>query len=405
MKILFLHQNFPAQFRNHIHISQRNGDHISFLCLTHYGRYIPGVNRIAIKSKLPISSSKKTEYDRMIDCGNAYYNAFLNLNSKNYTPDVVVCHNGWGCGLRLRDVWPEVFIISYHEWWFSSKFLDTPKFLCKTSWMKDSFVNLSGSYKRNSLMALEMCHADLILSPTKWQRLTLPKLLRDTCHLCFDGVDTNYFKPLNFSYPAMPSVDNRLVLTYGTRGMEPIRGFPDFVILCKQLLQDDINLTIKIAGHDEVKYFQSLPPHSSSWGEWAKKELEPWLNDGKVQFVGVLDTKSYRSFLQNSDIHFYLSVDYVPSWSFFDALACGCSVVCWDTLSIRSIIHNLNCLNLSKANDATALKDTVELLLQDRCLRAHKSELARLEALRFSLDETSKKWSDLLHIESVRNFS
>ena len=50
MKILFLHPNFPAQFK---HISKHFsnlGNDVRFLCQSHYGRTLEGVVRMTIKN-------------------------------------------------------------------------------------------------------------------------------------------------------------------------------------------------------------------------------------------------------------------------------------------------------------------------------------------------------------------
>ena len=52
MNILFLHPNFPAQFK-HIatHLARDNNNDVKFICETHYGRRIKGVELIISTKK------------------------------------------------------------------------------------------------------------------------------------------------------------------------------------------------------------------------------------------------------------------------------------------------------------------------------------------------------------------
>ena len=50
LNVLFLHPNFPAQFK---HISKdiaQQGHRVKFLCQTHFGRTVDGVEKIVLKN-------------------------------------------------------------------------------------------------------------------------------------------------------------------------------------------------------------------------------------------------------------------------------------------------------------------------------------------------------------------
>ena len=49
MKILFVHPNFPAQFKHIAKAAAFNGHDVYFMCQTHYGRSIEGVKRLKLK--------------------------------------------------------------------------------------------------------------------------------------------------------------------------------------------------------------------------------------------------------------------------------------------------------------------------------------------------------------------
>ena len=115
-------------------------------------------------------------------------------------------------------------------------------------------------------MALELAAADELVSPTYWQRSQLPVTLQKRCQVIHDGIDTKFFKPSTKPY------NRDFVVTYGTRGMEPMRGFPQFVQAISAFAKTRENIVVKIAGNDEINYGGSPPPGGKfkSWGQWAK---------------------------------------------------------------------------------------------------------------------------------------
>ena len=122
MKILFLHPNFPAQFR---HISRHfaeEGSDVMFLCQTHYGRSIPGVKRMTLKDKKKekcFDNLYTHEFSRSKARSNLYRSAFLQLrDQQKWNPDIVISHSGWGCGLHVKEI-GQNNSITYLEWWFN----------------------------------------------------------------------------------------------------------------------------------------------------------------------------------------------------------------------------------------------------------------------------------------------
>ena len=59
MKILFLHPNFPGQFKHLSKAAARAGHEVKFLCQTHYGRSIEGVQRLKLTGKNSHEELKK----------------------------------------------------------------------------------------------------------------------------------------------------------------------------------------------------------------------------------------------------------------------------------------------------------------------------------------------------------
>ena len=200
--------------------------------------------------------ASKIEHDRSLYRAEAYREAFVSLKQQGWTPEIVISHCGWGCGLYIKDIWPNCRFIVYLEWWFDpnsklqKRFLRSPYFqLSEAANAKLTLRNLPSCY--------EMANADNIVSPTDWQRQQLPKRLQKHCIVIRDQFDQNIF------YPEPERQSSSPVLTYGTRGMEPMRGFPEFINTLPRVLQKWPQLRAEIAGTDTVNYGGVAPPEGS----------------------------------------------------------------------------------------------------------------------------------------------
>ncbi len=328
MNILFLHPNFPGQFRNLVKYFA-DGDHdVRFICQTHYNRKIAKVVRYCIKGELGDEELKKVTRDSISRASKlaSQYEKALKLLKKEWKPEIVISHSGWGCGTYVKTIWPETKHIAYSEWWFnpnSSLFNYDPE----NEYLGISKSSISKQWPRNSLQALELVCADLIVSPTSWQKSQLPKILQENCVVIYDGIDINKFNPL-------PKRKKSGVITYGTRGMEPMRCFPQFIKALPKVLSHTKTHTVEIAGLDEINY-AGKKPGDKTWKEWAVAYLEKNLILDRVKWVGRLPEKEYIRWLQNSECHIYLTHPYVASWSLVEAIFCGCCIVASDVEPVQ----------------------------------------------------------------------
>ncbi|WP_115125947.1 glycosyltransferase [Synechococcus sp. GEYO] len=393
--ILFIHTNCPAQFKGHIQYHLNKGDSVTFLCRTASGQLPKGVRCLKIKD--PRVSDDKfnnlTETQKMKVFKEVFATSYRQLSSQGFYPDLIVSHSGWGAGDALRLCWPKSKIISYIEWWFLEPSLAPMGMFSKTKWMSKSFLQTQKSSKRNSIIALEICQSDLLVAPTLWQKSMLPRLIKPLCNICFDGIDTDFFSPDT----TQRSNSRSLLLTYGTRGMEPLRGFPEFVLAAKELLTQRNDVCVEIAGLNQCFYYPSPPPTGKTWGDWAFKQLRPWIDQKKVRFLGRLNLKNYRAFLRRSDVHCYFSLDFVPSWSFFEAAAVGCNIVAWNTLSVKSLFTDLQSpVVLCEPGDPNSAFKHINELFNNPELRIEYSTRARVFSNKYSLSEFNLIWSKLL---------
>ena len=333
-RILFLHPNFPAQFKHLARAAAACGHDTRFLCQTHYGRSLAGVQRLKLKGNAShehLMAQGGDQIQRSATLAEQYRRGLVNLNASGWQPDVVISHSGWGCGLHVREVWPGCHHIAYVEWWFDPQ-SDFFRYDPNNADLKLGPQQATKLWRRNQAFALELVSADAIVAPTQWQARQLPPLLRERCHIIHDGVDLQRFKPDLQQFLTSPSL-----VTYGTRGMEPMRAFPQFIQGLLPLLKSNPEVRVEIAGEDSINYGGHPPKNFASWGKWAKQQLaDAGLND-RVHWQGYLNLDEYVQFLQRSHCHVHLSHPFVASWSLLEALACECPLVVSNVAPVREL--------------------------------------------------------------------
>ena len=335
----------------------KSGHDVRFLCQTHYGRTIQKVRRLCLKGELgdeELKKQAKGQFQTGQVMSEQYLRGMLKIKQEHWHPDVVISHSGWGCGLHVKELWPNCRHISYLEWWFNPQ-SDLLTFDPDNSQLGLGPKSVHKLWKRNQALALELVCADKIVAPSKWQKSQLPISLQKQCAVIFDGVDIQIFQPnQNF-------VSNVPLITYGTRGMEPIRCFPEFINELPYILKQWKDIKVEIAGNDEINYC-GQKPDEGSWGKWAIQKLEPWIKSGRVKFVGRLNQEKYVQWLQSSWCHVYLTQPFVCSWSLLESLACGCHLIASDLEVVREF-RNYGEFSLVDTRKSGFLRGPVQTLL------------------------------------------
>lgn len=364
MDILFLHRNFPAQFRHLAPaLAQQAGNTVVFL--TNNDKVeIPGVSKIVygLKRQVPPDSHRYTRfYEEGLIHAQGAADIALQLQQQGYKPDIIIGHS-WGPNLFMKDIFRNTPMLSYFEWFYSPEGAD---------------IGFDGSYQNederarirsiNSLFLEDLYTCDAGVSPTHWQKSRFPKEFHDKIKVIADGVDTSICKP-NPDAKFVVKDKNLLltakdeVLTYVSRGLEPYRGFPEFMQAVEQLLKKRPNLQVVIAGENRVCY--DTKPIKELYKEKMLRELD--LDMSRVHFVDRVPFFEYVNLLQISSCHVYLTVPFVLSWSFLDAMAVGCCIVSSKTAPVQEVmVDNYNGL-LVDFYDVDALADRVNYALDNQ---------------------------------------
>lgn len=340
MRVLFLHQNAPGQFRHLApHLATDPANQVVFL--SERSAAVPG--RVHwLRYPAPEASGPATHHylHRMegnVRRGQAVARACLDLAEEGFTPDVVVAHAGWGETMFLRDVLPRAAIVSYCEMFYRAEGQDT-------GYVPETALDLDGRcrlrvWNADLLTALDLM--DLGIAPTAWQRAQHPACFQSRIAVVHDGVDTTEAAPnphARFTLPdgrALAPGDE--VVTFVARHLEPVRGFVSLMHALPALLRRRPGAHVVICGEDGVSYGRP-PPDGVSWREVMLREIP--VDPARVHFVGRLARRQYLALLQVSALHLYLTVPFVLSWSCVEALAAGCLLLGSDVAPVREVLRD-----------------------------------------------------------------
>ena len=349
MKVLFIHQNFPAQFR---HLASALGkdpkNQVVFATARKEGE-IRGVHKVIYKtSREPAEQTH--HYVRSLESsvleGQAAYRQLLTLKNKGFYPDVIYAHSGWGPGLFVKDLFPKAESLCFFEWFYHARGSNAD-FDPSDPLNEDTEAKIR---IRNATILIDLCSCDRGLCPTRWQQQQFPKEFHSKLTVCHDGIDTTYFKPdptsqLILQPPKPIACPNTLdlskekeIVTYVARGMEPYRGFPQFIEAVEKLQKRRPQCHVVVVGEDRVAYSKNLPEGES----YRKQALEKHtaLDLSRLHFTGHLAYSQYLKVLQSSSAHVYLTRPFVLSWSMLEAMSTGCVVIGSSTQPVKELIQD-----------------------------------------------------------------
>ena len=338
MRILFIHDNFPAQFGVLGMWLARQGWDVTFATNAEQAS-APGIrvlrygpHRAPAKETHPYAQPM----DKAAINGQGFARTALKARDAGYAPDIIVAHSGWGGGMFARDVFPKAAYVAYCEWWYRHPGADVA-FLAEITGkpVPASVEAPMLESARNAPIAMDLTRADAALVPTRFQAAQFPPRLAPLLTVQHDGVDTAYHAPdpaeAASTLDGLIAEDTPLV-TYATRGMEPHRGFPQFMASLPAVLAANPRAQVAIAGENRVAY----GGRSQRETDWKAKALADHdLDPARVHFVGRLDRPLYRRLLRRSNAHVYLTVPFVLSWSMLEAMSLACPLVLSDTAPVR----------------------------------------------------------------------
>lgn len=368
MNILFLHRNFPAQFRHIAGILAQDKNNKVVYITNRKDLQMEGVHKIVynLKREVPKDCHDYLKfYEESIIHAQAAAEVAIQLKNQGFKPDIIYGHT-WGPTMFMKDIFPDVPLLCYFEWFYNAIGADIG--------FDGRSININDMAKarcKNSHLLVDLYTCDAGISPTQWQKNQFPKEFHHKIEVLHDGVDTDFFKPDSEAKLFITDKNIELtakdeIITYATRGMEPYRGFPQFMEAAEKLLKKRPNAHVVIAGEDRVCYGPKLAN-----GTFKELMLDKFDYDmSRIHFTGGLPYNEYLKLLQISSAHVYLSYPFVLSWSMLEAMAVGCCIVGSSTPPVMELMKDGHNGLLVDFYDVDSILERTEYVLdnQDKVL-------------------------------------
>lgn len=338
MHVLFLHKNFPAQFRHMAPVLVRSlGWRCTFVTAQPADR-LQGVEKILYKPR-----GGATEHNH--DCTRNFENTVGHAlgvyeelkRRRDLKPDLIVAHTGFGSSLFL----PYLFdapIINFMEY-FYRPFEGDIGYRPERPATEASLLRLKA---RNAMIMLDLENCDRGWTPTHYQRDFFPKPYQPKIEVIFDGINTDIYhrreNPLRKIGDRGCIGPKFRVVTYVARGFEMMRGFDIFMKAAKRIYEQFPDVRFVVVGTDRVCYGGSELDHiqENSFREHVLAQDKYDLS--KFRFTGFVSERVLADILSISDLHIYLTEPFIASWSMVDAMACECVVLASDQTCVREYI-------------------------------------------------------------------
>ncbi|WP_445947844.1 glycosyltransferase family 4 protein [Sphingorhabdus sp.] len=384
MKILFIHQNFPGQFKFLAPALADAGHDVVAMTMqkveqpTWQGvRLVPyAVSRGSTANIHPWLADFETKTIR----GEACFRAALDLRDTGFTPDVIVAHPGWGESLFLKQVWPQARLGIYCEFFYRDEGADVgfdPEFPAHDA------GEVCRLQLKNLNNFLHFDVADAGLSPTEWQASTFPEPFQSQITVVHDGIDTQALTPnpaveLTLNGNLTLTRDDE-VITFVNRNLEPYRGYHIFMRALPDLLKARPKARVLIVGGDGVSY-GAAPKDGQKWKDIFVQEVRGQISDedwARVHFLGNIAYQHFIPLLQLSRVHVYWTYPFVLSWSLLESMSVGCAIVASDTQPMHEAIRHDETGRLVDFFDPQGLVREVCDLLEDQAARDRLGAAAR----------------------------
>lgn len=404
MRILFMHNNFPGQYRRILGYIRENMPGMDLTAATLAGNEQKfAAKRVNYKPHREPSDKIHPAVhgiEKAVLLGQAAYKGLMPLVNKGYKPDIILSHSGWGANMFLKDMFPDAKLLTYYEWYYHSRFSDG-------DFLRGEAYDANGQLRirmKNTPILQDLAAMDWGQSPTAFQHSKFPDIFKDRISVLHDGVDTDFFAP---SDKAKVTIGDKTftaedeVITYVARGMEPYRGFPQFIETVSLLQKRRPNLQAVVLGNDRVAY-GAARPDGKTYKEWALEEFTPDLD--RLHFLGLQPLKVFRSLMQITSAHVYLTVPFVLSWSMLEAMSSGALIVGSDTDPVKELITDGENGLLVPFHEPEAIADKLDHVLSNRQDYVPLRNAARSHIVaKYSIKDLLPKYWQL--IEGVANGS
>ena len=345
MNILFVHQNMPGQYREMVQWLVAQGGHrIAFLTQRQPPPKIDGVETIPYR---PHHRPAKGAYglsrvwEEAVGVG---YGAALaardHAKATGFRPDIVIGHTGWGELLFFKDIWPDVPILGYFEYFYQSTG-------GTVGFDPEEPVNDQSPFlmrARNAVPYASIQIADRGIVPTGWQKDRFPPGFQDKLVLCHDGIRTDLLRPdpdvtLPLGRLGRAATRGDEIFTYVARNMERTRGFHTFMRALPRILSARPNARAVIVGGNDTSYGPKTTTPGGLRAEM-EREVGHLIDWDRVHFLGRVPYADFQRVIRISRCHIYLTMPFVLSWSLLESMSMQATIVASDVAPVREVIED-----------------------------------------------------------------
>ncbi len=383
MNYLFVHQNFPGQYYHLIrHVLRDPSAQVVFISQPNSNR-VDRVRRVyyqAPKAENEAAHPNARDWETAARRAEAVARTAANLKRLGFTPDIIIGHHGWGELLDLVDIWPNVPILGYFEFYYATDGQDVgydPEFPVGP----ERFSRIRAMNIINHMALALNQHGQ---TPTQWQFTRYPDWARGRIRVLPEGARLDVCKPdpnaakREFALSGFKVSPKERLVTFVCRNLEPYRGFHTMMRALPRVLGERSDTRVILVGGDDVSYGARLS--HGTWREYMLRELAGKFDESRVLFAGQIPYGDYISLLQRSDVHAYLSYPFVASWSLREALACGCQIVAADVEPVAEFVTDDVNGTLVPGLDHERVAEALLQALEDRRRAARLRKAARAYA-------------------------
>jgi glycosyltransferase involved in cell wall biosynthesis len=394
MRVCFIHQNLPAQYRHLIAALLQRGDQVLAIgeqgAVQRWGLRHPNLGVLGYRLPEAASQAAVPAHLRLIHVqlarAEAVLQAVRQMLARGLRPDLVVAHPGWGEAMYLRGALPDTPLLGYCEFYYRAQGadvgFDAEYPVDERHWQRLQLRNMP------HLLALH--DMDAGWCATHWQREQFPSEYRPRLQVQHEGIDTRVVRP---DPQAQWSIGGHMlrhgdpVVTYVARNLEPYRGFHVFMRSLPLLQRLEPRALVLVVGGDDVSYGVRLPK-GDSYRQRLMDELGERVDWSRVIFTGRLPYADYLKVLQLSAVHAYLSYPFVLSWSLLEAMAAGCCIVGSATPPVLEVIeHGVNGRLVDFFDPESLARSLVQVLQHPGDIRPLREAARRTVRERYDLHE------------------
>ncbi|MDW4498210.1 glycosyltransferase family 4 protein [Sulfitobacter sp. D35] len=414
MNLLFVHQNMPGQYRELVNwLARRGGHQIVFLTQRRNAPELDGVRTVVYRAHHEAAQDGYGLSKVWEDAAGAGVGAALAVRQleaeTGFKPDIVIGHAGWGELTFLKDVWPDVPVIGFFEYYYNL-----------TGGLvgfdpEDPVSDHAGFFARarNVVPTMNIESVDIGQCPTVWQRDRFPASFHDRLYVCHDGIRTDRLSPDPDVSLALGRLDRPLtrddeIVTYVARNLERTRGFHILMRALPRILEERPRARILIVGGNETSYGETSTHPGGLRGEM-EAELGDRVDWDRVHILGRVPYADFCRIVRLGRCHIYLTMPFVLSWSLLEAMSMQATVVASDVAPVREVMtHGKTGLLVDFFDPDALAAQVIEVLarpadfaelgaaarahvvseydFETRCLPVHLSKINDLVPARLRLD-------------------